>query len=46
MCKECYARNCKCKCEFEEVPTADILSGPFIEVCPKCGHERDLEGYY
>ena len=35
-----------CDCVFEEVPTADILSGPFIEVCSECGHERDIYGDY
>jgi hypothetical protein len=46
MCKECDAEKCKCDCVFEEVPTADILSGPFVEVCSECGHERDIYGDY
>ena len=46
MCNECYSKGCRCDCIFEDVPTADILSGPFEEGCLSCGHSRDLNGDY
>ena len=46
MCKECYAKDCQCKCFFEWIPTVDILSDAGVEVCLKCAHERDRDGDY
>jgi hypothetical protein len=40
MCKECYVKDCQCKCFFENIPIADILSGVHIEMCLKCAHTR------
>ena len=45
MCNDCdidfeEIEECKCECEFKEYSTADIISGPFICVCSKCGHNR------
>jgi hypothetical protein len=43
MCDNCdidFEEICKCECEFKEYSIADILSGPFIFACVKCGHSR------